>query len=333
MIYGNKFLNCKVNNELIIEAELSNIDKIIESFDIINESAEEVFKKIIEKAKEVLAKIIDLISKVFKKIIPKLYDAMQKLVKKLRGSDSPLKDTKITEKKIISYSTWTDTYHKYFKNIAEYCELVDKHYSIICNIYTYENVSKELEQAQESKKKIDALNEEIIKLASVTASSSIEDFENKMIAKTELEIDAGAHAIEILKNVAKIDQLLFDVKQTIANVNEFANWAKKVKDDVDGLVKAESSKAFDNAMRNNKSLVIGDVSYGDNKLLQATGLQEVTRTLLRHFSNLSHVLNLYLKNNLQAYKSVCGLLKDPEQHKEYINQVYLMQSEINGEEE
>lgn len=322
MIYGNRFLNYSAYNELVIETELYNINKLTEPFDIVNESAVDIFKKIVSKAKEALAKIIDLISKVFKKMIPKLYDALQKLVNKLRGSDSPLNKAKITEDKTITYYTWTDTYHKYVDAISNYCDLIDKHYSIICNIYTYSDASKELVQAQESKKKIDELNEKIINISGISSTSSISDFENKMIAKNEEVISSGASSMDILHSVAKIDALIFDVKQSISNVNEFGNWVNKIKDDVDDLVKLESSKAFNKAMTNNQTLVIGDDSYGDTKLLQAIGLQEITRTSIRHFSNLSHILNLYLKNNLQAYKSVCGLIKDPEQYKEYVNQLY-----------
>ena len=320
MIYGEKFLNNNFEyNELVVESELNNINKIIQSFDVVNENAQDIFKKIVDKAKEVLAKILDVISKVFKKFIPKLYEALQKIVNKLRSD----KSLKLSEKHTIVYYTWTDTYHKYKENIEKYCDLADNYYSDIINIYTYSDPSKELAKAQETKKKMDTINEEIIKLAGISGSSSTSDFENKMINKTEEEIDAGASSDEIMKKVAKIDGLIFDVKQSIANVNEFYKWVKKVKDDVEELVKSESFKAFDNKMKSSDPIVIGDVSYGDIKLLQAMGLQETTRILMGHLTRASHILNTYLKNNLQAYKSVCGLIKNQESYKEYINYLYL----------
>lgn len=304
MIYGNKFYGYgTIDKELVIETELNNINNIIESFDLVNESAGDVFKKIVEKAKEALAKIIDLVSKVFKKIIPKLYDAMQKLVTKLRGTSN----IKVNGNKTVTYYTTTDLFDKYSKAIFDYSNIVDNHFSIIWNIYTYKDVTKEVQEAENSKEKLDELNQEIIKMAGITAISSTAEFEDKMITKTEMEIASDS---DITNCINKLNTVMSDIKEMIAKVNALDEWLNKVKDQIDGLVKSESFKAFDNLMNDkSKTLVIGDESYGDTKLLQAIGLQEATRTSIRHFANLSHLLNVYMKKNIQSYKSICNIFK------------------------
>ena len=321
MIYGNKFYGYGIGDLTdflgIISADVQTIESLYnnynESFDIVNESAADVFNTIVDKAKEVFAKFIDIISKVFKKFIPKLYEAMQKLVTKLRGTE-----IKITSKKTVVYYNTTELFDKYAKAVFDYSDMIDKHYSIICNIFTYKDASKEVKEAIESKKKLDELNEQIIKISGITASSSTSEFEDKMITKSEEELTSESDSAAITNCINKFNSVISDIKDEIAIVNSLSDWLNKVKKDVDELVKSKSFEAFDKMMTNKEPMVIGDDSYGDTKLLQAIGLQEVTRTAIRHFSNLMHLENVYLNKNIQSYKSLCDLYKNTDNYNEDI---------------